>query len=171
MCYDRSQCSTFGDLQATCSPEPLPNSPGSKPKCSNCRKKKLRCNWGDSIPRQMNTIKISIYEGLPEEGGLVDEDDSDANDDDDDNSDYSGADYDDSETDHTDNVVGYNHDDSGDIEESARMSLGVPGMTSRESLLQATNSALAHMCLEQEECVDRLVDRLEELFSSNPFAQ
>jgi len=120
----------------------------------------------------MNTIKISIYEGLPEEGGLADEDDNDANDNDSDNdSDYNGADYDDSETDHTDDVDGYDHSDSGGVEEPARMSLGVPGMTSREDLLQATNRALAHMCLEQEECVDRLVDKLEELFSSDSFTQ
>jgi len=89
----------------------------------------------------MNTIKISIYEGLPEESG-----------DDDDNG-YK-------ETDRS---------DSGGVDESAPMSLGVPGMTSREDLLLATDEAMARMCLEQEEDVDRLVDELEKCFASDSF--
>jgi len=141
VCSQHSEDSRAGNLRATCIPEPLPSNPTSKPKCTNCRLRKATCNWGDAIPRQMNTIKISIYEGLPEESG------------DDDNDGYKETDY----------------SDSGGVDESAPMSLGVPGMTSREDLLLATDEAMAWMCLEQEEDVDRLVDELEKCFASDSF--
>jgi len=182
----------------TCTPKSLPLNGKAVPKCSNCRFRRAKCGWGIKIPRQMNTIKISIYQELPDstENDLIDDndgnDDDDGNDDndydydseynDDNEEDNGGGEDNDNNSEDADKGGSEGLDESGDHHhhyhhhnnnantengESVAETLEAPDMTSREYLLQATNTAMARMCLEQERDFDRLIDELEKFYASD----
>jgi len=54
------ECVESYKLKETCTAVPLPNNT-ARPKCNNCRDRRVICSWGINIPRKMNTIKVSIH--------------------------------------------------------------------------------------------------------------
>jgi len=172
--------------RTTCTPESLPPNGKSLPKCSNCRDRRTTCSWGIMIPRQMNTIKISIHEELPdsEEGDIIDDDDGNDDNDYDNESEYddhgednnsNGEDADKGGSKGLDRSGDHHHhhhhnnnnNNNNNNEESIPETLETPDMSSREYLLRETKMVMARMCLEQERDFDRLLDELMKFYPSD----